>query len=162
MTFSEKNPILSILGARRHARTDVMMFKINSLIIVEQVFILNHYHWKKIEENIHTLTPTPKTPIFGGGLDTTQDVIFGFVSTWKSKLNQLISQILDFFILYEERKKAHLEVGNKFFIQIHEGSFSTIYVRYPQLENFLSIIVLKCAIFQILIVSYRNFWAENR
>ena len=35
MTFSEKNPILSIFGARRRARTDVMMFKINSLIIVE-------------------------------------------------------------------------------------------------------------------------------
>ena len=35
MTFSEKNPILSILGARRQLRTDVMMFKINSLIIVE-------------------------------------------------------------------------------------------------------------------------------
>ena len=35
MNFSEKNPILSILGVRRHARTDVMVFKINSLIIVE-------------------------------------------------------------------------------------------------------------------------------
>ena len=35
MTFSEKNTILLIFGARRGARTDVMMFKINSMIIVE-------------------------------------------------------------------------------------------------------------------------------
>ena len=35
MTFSQENSILSILSARERARTDMMMSKINSLIIVE-------------------------------------------------------------------------------------------------------------------------------
>ena len=33
------------------------MSKMNFLIVVEQVFILNHYDWTKIEENIHALIP---------------------------------------------------------------------------------------------------------
>ena len=35
MTFFQENSILSILSARERARTDMMMSKINSLIIVE-------------------------------------------------------------------------------------------------------------------------------
>ena len=35
MTFSQENSILSILSARERARTDMMMSKINYLIIVE-------------------------------------------------------------------------------------------------------------------------------
>ena len=39
-----------------------------------------YYHWTKIEENIHTLTPPPEKRLFSGGLTILKDVIFGFVS----------------------------------------------------------------------------------
>ena len=44
---------------------------------VEQIIILNHCDWIRIEENIDT--PPPKTPLFWGGLDTVDELIFGYV-----------------------------------------------------------------------------------
>ena len=42
-------------------------------IVVELVFILNHYHWTKIKENVHTLIPLKITEkeCFSGKLEFT-------------------------------------------------------------------------------------------
>ena len=49
------------------------MLKMNSLIVVEQIFILNHYDWTKIEENIHALIPIEihRKRVFSGKLEFT-------------------------------------------------------------------------------------------
>ena len=40
---------------------------------------MNHCDWIRIEENIDTPPPPPKTPLLGGGLGTVDELIFGYV-----------------------------------------------------------------------------------
>ena len=67
------------LCARYRARAGIKLLKMKTSMYVEQIIILNHCDWIRIEENIDTPPPPPKTPLLGGGLGTVDELIFGYV-----------------------------------------------------------------------------------